>query len=407
MSETLESMMNSAVAEVVPEVNKTAEIVSQANDMLAGAVPEMKQEIIESQTAVPSLNLDGIELTEAEQARVKDYISQIDINDTKLVIQYGAGAQKKIADFSETALASVKTKDLGEIGDLLNSVVSELRSFDVEEEQKGGFFGLFKKTEKKLDGLKAKYDKAEGNIERVVKAMENHQVVLLKDVAMLDKMYETNLDYFKELSLYIIAGKEKLKIAKEQELPRLLKKAEESGLPEDTQAARDYAAMVDRFEKKIYDLELTRNISMQMAPQIRLIQNNDTTMSEKIQSTLVNTIPLWKSQMVIAIGLNHAAAAAKAQHEVTDMTNELLKKNADALKVATIETAKESERGIVDIETLTQTNKSLIDTLDEVMKIQEEGRVKRQSAEAELTRIETEMKQKLLEVSESSTGVKL
>ncbi len=225
MSETLEGMMNSAVAEVVPDVNKTMEVVSEVNNVLSGAVPEMKQEIMEQQQTVPTLNLDGIELTEAEQAKVRDYISQIDINDTKLVIQYGAGAQKKIADFSETALASVKTKDLGEIGDLLNSVVSELRSFDVEEEQKGGFFGLFKKTEKKLDGLKAKYDKAEGNIERVVKAMENHQVVLLKDVAMLDKMYETNLEYFKELSLYIIAGKEKLKIAKEVELPRLLKKA--------------------------------------------------------------------------------------------------------------------------------------------------------------------------------------
>ncbi|MBQ7261929.1 MAG: toxic anion resistance protein [Lachnospiraceae bacterium] len=354
---------------------------------------------------VPTLNLDGVELTMAEQDRVKDYISQIDINDSRFVLQYGAGAQKKIADFSETALNNVKTKDLGEIGDLLNSVVDELKAFDSDTEQKGGLFGLFKKTEKKLDGLKAKYDKAEGNIDRVVKAMEGHQVVLLKDVAMLDKMYETNLEYFKELSLYIIAGKEKLKEAKEVELPKLLKKAEESNLPEDTQAARDYASMVDRFEKKIYDLELTRNISMQMAPQIRLIQNNDTTMSEKIQSTLVNTIPLWKSQMVIAIGLNHADQAAKAQHRVSDMTNELLRKNAEALKVATVETAKESERGIVDIETLTQTNQSLIDTLDEVMKIQAEGRVKRQEAEAELARIETEMRDKLLEASQSTVNI--
>ncbi len=346
-----------------------------------------------------AVNTEGVTLTPDEEEKVKEFISRIDINDSKLVLQYGAGAQKKIADFSETALANVRTKDLGEIGELLNSVVSELKSFDNETEQKGGFLGLFKKADKKLDGLKAKYDKAEGNIDRVVKAMEGHQVILLKDVAMLDKMYETNLEYFKELSLYIIAGKEKLRDARENELPRLLRKAEESGLAEDTQAARDYSSMVERFEKKIYDLELTRNISMQMAPQIRLIQNNDTMMSEKIQSTLVNTIPLWKSQMVIAIGLNHADAAAKAQHEVTDMTNELLKKNAEALKLATIETAKESERGIVDIETLTQTNQSLIDTLDEVMRIQAEGRTKRREAETELARIETEMREKLMEVS--------
>ncbi|MCR5791312.1 MAG: toxic anion resistance protein [Lachnospiraceae bacterium] len=385
-------MMENAVKEAVPAA------VTTVQEAPAFPAPE---------PSLPKTNLDGIALTPQEQEKVQAYIADININDTQLVLQYGAGAQKKIADFSETALKNVRTKDLGEIGDLLNSVVTELKSFDAEEEQKGGFLGLFKKGERKLDGLKAKYDKAEGNIERVVKAMENHQVVLLKDVAMLDKMYDTNLSYFKELSLYIIAGKEKLQIAKETELPKLLQKAEETGLPEDTQAARDYASMIDRFEKKIYDLELTRNISMQMAPQIRLIQSNDTTMSEKIQSTLVNTIPLWKSQMVIAIGLNHANEAAKAQHNVTDMTNELLKKNAAALKTATIETAKESERGIVDIETLTQTNQSLIDTLDEVMRIQAEGRVKRQEAEVELARIETEMKDKLLEVSQSSLSLKV
>ncbi len=420
MSETLDQIMETAaalaepaakIAEAATQTEPAAAVAeplgaSDAQEKMMAFIPEDKKELAAAgQNNAPVLNLDGIELTEDERKKVEGYKSSTNINDTKCVLQYGAGAQKKIADFSESALSSVKTKDLGEIGDLLNSVVSELKSFDVEEEQKGGLFGFFKKSEKKLDGLRAKYDKAEGNIERVVKAMEGHQVVLLKDVAMLDKMYETNLEYFKELSLYIIAGKEKLKEAKEVELPKLLNKAEESGLPEDTQAARDYAAMVDRFEKKIYDLELTRNISMQMAPQIRLIQNNDTTMSEKIQSTLVNTIPLWKSQMVIAIGLNHAAAAAKAQHDVTDMTNELLRKNAEALKVATVETAKESERGIVDIETLSQTNKSLIDTLDEVMKIQEEGRAKRKEAEAELTRIETEMRQKLLEVSQTSASI--
>ncbi len=394
MSDTLESMMENAVRNAVPEAAKKPEEVT---------VPEAFEQ--KDAPAVPRLNLDGIELTKEEQSKVLDYISQINIKDTGLVLSYGAGAQKKIADFSESALKNVKTKDLGEIGELLSSVVGELKNFDPAPAEQKGFLGFFKKSEKKLDDIKAKYDKAEGNIERVVKAMEGHQITLLKDAAMLDKMYETNLAYFKELSLYIIAGKEKLKTAREEELPKLLKRAEESGLPEDTQAARDYSSMVDRFEKKIYDLELTRNISMQMAPQIRLIQNNDTTMSEKIQSTLVNTIPLWKSQMVIAIGLNHASEAAKAQAEVTNMTNELLKKNADALKLATVETAKESERGIVDIETLTQTNKTLIDTLDEVMKIQEEGRTKRREAEAELTRIEGEMRDKLIEVSGQSIGV--
>lgn len=344
---------------------------------------------------------DATTLTPEEQKVVENYAAQIDIADTQMVLQYGAGAQKKIADFSETALSSVRTKDLGEIGDALSSVVTELKSFDVEE-SKGGFLGLFKKSANQITSLKAKYNKAEVNIDKIVKVMEGHQVTLLKDVAMLDKMYDTNLSYFKDLTLYILAGKEKLKEAREVELPKLLKKAEESGLPEDTQAAKDYAAKIDRFEKKIYDLELTRNISMQMAPQIRLIQNNDTVMSEKIQSTLVNTIPLWKSQMVIAIGINHSTAAAKAERQVTDMTNDLLKKNAAALKMATIESAKEAERGIVDIETLTQTNQMLIETLDEVMQIQADGRTKRAEAEAELTRIEDEMKSKLLEVSQAS-----
>lgn len=335
-----------------------------------------------------------------EQKMVDDFAAQIDITNTQMVLCYGAGSQKKIADFSENALNNVRTKDMGEIGQMLTEVVGELKNFEEEEER--GFLGIFKKSSNRLGSLKAKYDKAEVNINKIVKVLENHQVTLLKDVAMLDKMYELNLNYFKELSMYILAGKKKLTQARNEELPGLLDKAEHSGLPEDTQAAKDYAAMCERFEKKIYDLELTRAVSMQMAPQIRLIQGNDTAMSEKIQSTLVNTIPLWKSQMVIAIGAEHAGEAARAQREVTDMTNELLRKNAEKLKMATVETARESERGVVDIETLTATNQTLINTLDEVIKIQEEGRAKRRSAEAELRRIEDEMRRKLLAMSNAS-----
>ena len=366
-------------------------------DPFAGESPA---EIILQSEAEISEKLPEAVLTEEEQKMVNDFAAQIDITNTQMVLQYGAGCQKKIADFSESALNNVRTKDMGEIGKMLTDVVTELKSFDEEEEK--GFLGIFKKSSNKLDNLKAKYDKAETNINKISKVMEGHQITLLKDVAMLDKMYDLNLNYFKELSMYILAGKQKLEQARTIELPRLLDKAERSGLPEDTQAAKDYASMCERFEKKIYDLELTRTISMQMAPQIRLIQNNDTTMSEKIQSTLVNTIPLWKSQMVIAIGLDHSIEASKAQKEVTDMTNALLKKNAETLKTATIETARESEHGIVDIETLTATNQTLISTLDEVMKIQEDGRAKRKSAEEELVRIEDEMRRKLLELSQSS-----
>ncbi len=344
---------------------------------------------------------DDLDLTAEDKEKIKAYAEKIDIMDSQMVLQYGAGVQKQIADFSENALSSVKTKDLGEIGDMLTGVVTELKGFDANEQAKG-LKGLFRKSTAKVTALKAKYDKAENNINNIVKAMEGHQVTLMKDVAMLDQMYETNQQYYKDLTLYILAGKDKLKAAREEELPKLLAKAEQTGLPEDAQAAKDYSSMIDRFEKKIYDLELTRNISMQMAPQIRLIQSNDTVMSEKIQSTILNTIPLWKSQMVIAIGLEHSQDAAKAQREVTDATNELLKKNAEALKMASIDTAKESERGIVDIETLTQTNQTLIDTLDEVMKIQQEGRVKRAEAEKELARIEGEMKSKVLEVTKAS-----
>ncbi len=328
---------------------------------------------------------------------VDDFAAQIDLKNTQQIMQYGAASQKKIADFSEAAMANVRTKDMGEVGEMLTNVVTELRSF--EEEEAKGFFGIFKKNANKLANMKTKYDKVEVNVNRISNALEQHQITLLKDVATLDKMYELNLNYFKELSMYIMAGKQKIETAKNTELPAMLKKAEESGLPEDTQAAKDFSQMINRFEKKIYDLELTRNISLQMAPQIRLIQSNDTEMSDKIQSTLTNTIPLWKSQMVIAIGLNHSTEAARAQREVSDMTNELLKKNAEALKIASIETAKESERGIVDIETLQTTNQTLISTLDEVLKIQEEGREKRANAEIELQKIENEMREKLLEAS--------
>ena len=337
-------------------------------------------------------------LTPQEQRQVDEFAEQIDITNSQMVLQYGAGSQKKIADFSETALGNVRSRDLGEIGEDLARVVLELKSIDDEEEEKG-FFGFLKKNTNRLANMKAKYEKAEVNINRICKVLEGHQIQLLKDAAMLDQMYELNLNYYKELSMYILAGKQKLAMVRTKELPELLRRAEGSGLPEDTQKARDMAELCNRFEKKVHDLELTRTVAMQMAPQIRLIQNNDTVMSEKIQSTLVNTIPLWKSQMVLAIGMDHSAQAAKAQQAVSDMTNELLKKNAETLKMATVQTAKESERGIVDIETLKQTNETLISTLDEVMHIQEEGRSRRREAEAELTQIENTMREKLMEIS--------
>lgn len=337
-------------------------------------------------------------LTPEEKKQVEEFVRQIDITNSQMVLQYGAGTQKKIADFSETALGNVRTKDLGEIGDSLASVVTELKNFDEEEDEKG-FLGLFKRNSRRLANMKAKYAKAEENVDRISKELEGHQIRLLKDAALLDQMYELNLNYYKELSMYILAGRQKLEDVRNRELPEMVNRAQESGLPEDSQKARDMAELCNRFEKKVYDLELTRTVAMQMAPQIRMIQSNDTVMSEKIQSTLVNTIPLWKSQMVLAIGVEHSAQAAKAQREVTDMTNELLRKNAETLKLATVETAKESERGIVDIETLKQTNETLISTLDEVMKIQEEGRTKRREAEAELASIEQNMRTKLLEMS--------
>lgn len=380
------------------------------NEELKDAVPTLTFEPFEEEKATglsvqeqvapaaPEASVfDESSLTPQEKQMVEDFSSKIDLANTNMVLQFGSGAQKKIADFSETALANVRTKDLGEVGEILSGVVTELKSFDVEEEEKG-FFGFFKRSSNKITSLRAKYDKAEANITRICGVLETHQIQLMKDAALLDKMYELNKVYFKELSMYIIAGKKKLAQVRNNDLPALVEKATRTGLPEDAQAANDLANLCDRFEKKIHDLELTRMVSIQMAPQIRLVQSNDTLMSEKIQSTIVNTIPLWKSQMVLALGVAHSQQAAAAQHAVTDMTNELLRKNAETLKMATVETARESERGIVDIETLTHTNEMLISTLDEVLQIQQEGRTRRREAEAELGRIETQLKQKLLEI---------
>jgi len=338
-------------------------------------------------------------LSDEERKMVDAFAKQIDLTNSNIILQYGAGAQKKMADFSEAALDNVRTKDLGEVGDMLSDVVVELKNFDAMEEEERGFFGFFKKNVDKLSLLKARYEKAEDNIGKIVKGLQDHQVVLMKDIAVLDKMYELNKTYFKELSMYILAGKKKLQEVRDTDLKELIKKAEISNLPEDAQEVKDLDSFCNRFEKKIHDLELTRMISLQTAPQIRLVQGNDTQMVEKIQSTIVNTIPLWKSQMVLALGVEHSRQAAEAQREVTDMTNELLKKNAATLKMATIETAKESERGIADIETLKQTNESLISTLDEVLRIQKEGSQKRREAEAEMHRLEGELKNKLLEIS--------
>ena len=353
---------------------------------------EKKEEVIpkkQPQEEVPVL-------TPEEQKMVNDFAAKIDIENTNQILQYGAGTQKKMADFSDTALENVKTQDLGEIGELISNVVGELKDFDVQEE--GKFFGFFRKQTSKIENLKNKYDKAQANVEKITDSLQQHQVRLMKDSAMLDKMYEQNLNYFKELTMYILAGKKKLEETRNGKLAEMKNKAALSGLPEDAQAARDLDEKCSRFEKKLHDLELTRTIAMQTAPQIRLIQNNDTVMVEKIQTTIVNTIPLWKSQMVLALGIAHSAEAAQAQRQVTDITNELLRKNAETLHMATVETAKESERGIVDLETLQKTNADLIQTLDDVMRIQMEGRQKRKAAEMEMHRMEEELKRKLLEI---------
>lgn len=355
---------------------------------------EKKEEVIPKKQ--PQKEEEVPVLTPEEQKMVNDFATKIDIENTNQILQYGAGTQKKMADFSDTALENVKTQDLGEIGELISNVVGELKDFDVQEE--GKFFGFFRKQTSKIENLKNKYDKAQANVEKITDSLQQHQVRLMKDSAMLDKMYEQNLNYFKELTMYILAGKKKLEETRNGKLAEMKNKAAQSGLPEDAQAARDLDEKCSRFEKKLHDLELTRTIAMQTAPQIRLIQNNDTVMVEKIQTTIVNTIPLWKSQMVLALGIAHSAEAAQAQRQVTDITNELLRKNAETLHMATVETAKESERGIVDLETLQKTNADLIQTLDDVMRIQMEGRQKRQAAEMEMHRMEEELKRKLLEI---------
>ncbi len=361
-------------------------------------VEEEQPKQTEPVKTVEELMVANSRLSPEEVAAVDDFAKKIDITNATQIMQYGSASQQKLSQFSESALSAVRTKDLGETGVMIADLIGELKGFNTEEDKKG-LLGLFKKKAAQIESLKLRYDKAEVNVERIAAKLDEHQMVLLKDIAMLDDMYQRNLDYFKELSMYILAGKKKLETERSTTLPELLKKAEQTKLPEDAQKARDFADMCTRFEKKIYDLELTRNISLQMAPQIRLIQNNDTMMAEKIQTSIVNTIPLWKSQMVLSLGLAHAQEAIAAQHAVTDMTNELLKKNAEALHVATVSAAKESERGIVDIETLTETNQKLINTMDEVLQIQQEGHNKRVAAEAELHRIEDELKRKLVEVT--------
>ena len=375
--------------EKIPELTLTPDLSD-----IPTPEPKPEEQVAPAQKVGPDLS----GLSPAEQKAVLDFAEKIDLTNSGVVLQYGAAAQKNIASFSESTLNAVRTKDMGELGDMVTSLLGELKGFSAEEEEKKGIFGMFKKASNNLQNMKIKYEKAEANVDRIAEQLEQHQMVLMKDAALLDQMYDKNLEYFKQLSMYILAGEKKLADERATTLQELYAKAQTSGLPEDAQAANDYAALCDRFEKKLYDLKLTRQISIQMGPQIRMIQNNDTLMTEKIQTSLVNTIPLWKSQMVLALGISHSKQAMEAQRAVSDMTNELLKKNADMLKVATIETAKESERGIVDIETLQHTNESLISTLDEVMAIQTEGRQKRKDAEVELQRIEGELRQKLLEV---------
>ena len=377
------------------EAEKAAEVPSFE------PVPTLEMTTKEPEPPAPEAGPDYSMLSEQEQKVVHDFAQKIDITNPNLSLEYGAGAQKNVADFSDAALSAVRTKDLGEVGDMISSLVVELKGFDADEEKKG-LLGLFKKAGTGIEALKAKYAKAEVNVNKISHELEEHQRTLMKDVVILDQMCDKNLDYYKQHTMYILAGKEKLAQERSTTLVELRKKAEQTGLAEDAQKANDYDALCLRFEKKLHDLELTRMVSIQMGPQIRLLQNNDTLMSEKIQSSLVNTIPLWKSQMVLALGMSHSQQAMEAQRAVTDMTNELLKKNADKLKMATIETAKESERAIVDIETLQHTNNQLISTLDEVLQIQTEGRQKRADAEAELRKIEGQLKQKLLETRKIS-----
>ena len=383
MSDEFEKLAGAAPTLTLTPFTEKKELSQKTEEQ---AVEEVKEKMEEESRFTPE-----------EQQQIQTFAQQINISDSNMILQYGAGAQQKLADFSEKALENVKSQDLGEVGNMLTDVVAELKNFDVDNEKKG-FLGLFHKGENKLETMKAKYDKTAVNVDKICDALEEHQVRLLKDTAMLDQMYDLNLTYYKELSMYIAAGKQKLEEVRNTQLKELMEKAQAGDDQVLAQEAKDLASYCDRFEKKLHDLELSRMISMQTAPQIRLIQNNNTMMVEKIQSTLVNTIPLWKNQMVIALGLEHAQRAAKAQNAVTDMTNELLKKNANALHEATVSTAKASERGIVDIETLTQTNAELVKTFDEVLQIQSEGRQKRLQAEADMVKMENELKQKLLEI---------
>ena len=379
------------------EEEKIVLTLNPQSDPVAEAIAQVEEQ---TATEVAPAPLDSSSLTKEELQMVEDFAKKIDITQTDTVMQYGASAQKKIADFSDSTLNNIKTKDLGEIGNMISDLVVELKGFDIDQEEKGFFslFNIFKKAGNSFTQLKARYDDAELNVTKVANLLEDHQIQLLKDITVLDELYERNIQNKKELTMYILAGQKKLKHAQEVELPALIAKAKETGDEEDAQRANDYANLINRFEKKLHDLELTRMVSIQMAPQIRLIQNNDTLMAEKIQSTLTNTIPLWKSQMVLALGLQHSQDAIKAEEEVDRVTNELLRKNAEKLKTSTIDTAKASERSIVEVETLKFTNQSLIDTLDEVLKIQDEGRTKRAAAEVELRKLEEELKAKLLEV---------
>ncbi len=384
--------------EYKPTLTLTPEEDQQAAAAAAAEAPKAPASPF-AEKPVDTLDEMAAKLTPEERQAIKDFAAKIDIKDSNMVLQYGSGAQKNISDFSSAALGNVRTKDMGEVGQMLGSLVVELKGMNIDPEEKKGFLGLFKRAGNQIATLKAQYDKAEGNVSRISEELEKHQIVLLKDVATLDKMYDLNQAYFKELSMYILAGKEKLAAERASTLVELKEKAEKSGLPEDAQAYNDYMNMCNRFEKKLHDLELTRMISIQMAPQIRMIQNNDSLMVEKIQTSISNTIPLWKSQMVLALGMYHSQQAMQAQHEVTELTNELLKKNSEMLKTGSVEIAKESERGIVELETLKQTNQNLIDTLEEVRRIQAEGSQKRREAEQELGRIESELKNKLLEMN--------
>ena len=381
-----------------PFGSEDQQITEAVEDAAQAATQALAEAEAQAEKKVHEDTLQMQNFSDAEQQMIDDFSKQIDVKDANLVFSYGAAAQQNISQFSDAALKNVRTKDLDEVGDMISNLVVELKSFNTDDEEKGGLFGLFKKKARNLEVMKAQYDKTEINVNKITEGLEQHQIQLLKDIAMLDKLYDQNLSYFKELSMYIVAGKKRLEEFRNTEVHAARDKAEATKLPEDAQAAKDLADKGDRFEKKLYDLELTRNISIQMAPQIRLIQSSNQLMAEKIQTSLVNTIPLWKSQMVLAMGLAHTEDAMKAQRAVTDLTNDLLVKNAEKLHMATVESAKEAERGIVDIETLTKTNKMLIDTMDEVLTIQQQGHEKRLAAEQELANIEGELRQKILEV---------